>query len=172
MNGDVEMILTFLLYRIPSPFSRFFSSPRKKKSPGIFHFWWWKETIVFVWKFQWDIFGSFQPLCENILKTSRDILCPPGLSRSCQSMLSPLLIRNRKVISPRKAFFFAFLLQNLSTFRMKMNLGWMRRVVAKLVGDEDKMIKKDFWKKKLVNWVSRSSLFKLARCLKITEKGR
>ena len=32
---------------------------------------------------------------------------------------------------------------------MKMNLGWMRRVVAKLVGDEDKMIKKGLLKKKV-----------------------
>ena len=51
---------------------------------------------------------------------------------------------------------------------MKMNLGWMRRVVAKLVGDEDKMIKKEgLLKKKLVNWVSRSSLFKLESSLKL-----
>ena len=52
---------------------------------------------------------------------------------------------------------------------MKMNLGWMRRVVAKLVGDEDKMIKKEglLKKKKLVNWVSRSSLFKLESSLKL-----
>ena len=52
---------------------------------------------------------------------------------------------------------------------MKMNLGWMRRVVAKLVGDEDKMIKKGglLKKKKLVNWVSRSSLFKLESSLKL-----
>ena len=35
---------------------------------------------------------------------------------------------------------------------MKMNLGWMRRVVAKLVGDEDKMIKKEgLLKKKKVS---------------------